>query len=67
MKPIPKSLHTVTVLVTMAKLMQQAHEERATISNHSAVFSCMQALGYSDSPDTYGLMEQAIKKLNKGK
>jgi hypothetical protein len=65
-KPLAKSLHTVTVLVRVAKIylpsVGQASEESR---NKVAVMAAIKALGLGDMPDTYGLVDAAIKQLNK--
>ena len=61
-KPIPKSLHTVTVLVAIARNHMQIHGTSAT----TAVMCATVMLDLYDSPDTYGLCEQAVRKLSKG-
>lgn len=61
-KPLAKSLHTVTVLVRVARLLL---ERNLTYSNVEAVHGALQVLGLSDMPDTYGLAAQALKQLNK--
>lgn len=63
MKPIPKSLHTVTVLVTVAKLIQAS----TPYSNAGAVNAALVLLGYDPATDTYELATKATKQLNKGK
>ena len=64
-KPIAKSLHTVTVLVRVAKLIQAL--DNGGYSNHYAVGKAMIALGLQDQPDEYNLLDAAIKQLDKGK
>ena len=59
-KPIPKSLHTVTVLVTMAQLYVDMGYSVAGAMERTVV-----ALGYADSPDVYNLVQQATAKLVK--
>ena len=86
MKPLAKSLHTVTVLVAIARStawMNEVKKDRrfyqdqgATMPNdvrktHEkeigyAVDYALRVLGLTELPDTYGLREQAIAKLNKG-
>jgi hypothetical protein len=63
-KPIPKSLHTVTVLVMLARrLMQSSQQPR---SADAAVDMALSILGYdADTVDTYGLKAQAVAKLGK--
>lgn len=60
-KALPKSLHTVTVLVNVAKLV---HKNR-TISDRTAVHEAMGWLGYSALEDPYGLVDKAIAVLHK--
>lgn len=59
---IPKSLHTVTVLVAFAKALYAT-------SNGYTMQECLThavaQLGYSDTPDNYALITQALKKINK--
>lgn len=61
-KPIAKSLHTVTVLVRVARLLLKRD---LAFSNVEAVNGALQVLGLDDMPDTYGLVAAAIKQLNK--
>jgi hypothetical protein len=61
MKPLAKSLHTVTVLVRVA--LNEKHN--TTMSNGHAVCAALAILGLTEQPDSYGLAEQAIKQLNK--
>jgi hypothetical protein len=62
-KTLPKSLHTVTVLVNVARHLQRTNNE----TRHSAVTSAMILLGYSytDTADPYGLAARAVKELSK--
>ena len=62
MSPVPKSLHTVTVLVTMAKLIQDA---KPYYTPYDAVYAAVSALGYPAEADHYSLAQQAFKKLSK--
>lgn len=62
-KPIAKSLHTVTVLVRVARLLIK---QNLACSNVDALMDALDALGLSEMPDTYGLIEQALKQLSKG-
>lgn len=61
-KPLAKSLHTVTVLVRVARLLLKRD---LAFSNVEAVHGALETLGLSDMPDTYGLAAQAIKQLSK--
>ena len=62
-KPLAKSLHTVTVLVRVARLVSKLNSD---IANDAAVIGALQVLGLADMPDTYGLTAAAIKQLDKG-
>lgn len=64
MKPIPKSLHTVTVLVAIAREQLLLTSHRWTYEN--CVDAALSILGLDNTPDAYGLREQAIRKLSKG-
>lgn len=61
MKPIPKSLHTVTVLVAIARNHMLVHGTSAS----TAVMCACVMLDLHDAPDVYGLRDQAIRKLSK--
>ena len=61
-KPLAKSLHTVTVLVRVARLLLK---QNLACSHVDALIEALDALGLADSPDTYGLIDQALKQLNK--
>jgi len=58
---LPKSLHTVTALIAVAKLIKQGNPQ----SNQDAVLSALAVLGYTEEQDTYKLTLQAVAKLNK--
>jgi hypothetical protein len=62
MKPLAKSLHTITVLVRVALNAKLRHP---LLSNSGLVAVALDILGLGDMPDTNGLAEQAIKQLNK--
>lgn len=66
-KPMPKSLHTVSVLVNVARLFQQlaATNGGARMSAEYAVESAIGSLGYHGVPDPYGLAARAIAILEK--
>lgn len=66
-KPLAKSLHTVTVLVRVAKLHLAYRRLMGTAqeANAYAVSQALETLGVADMPDDYGLAAQAIKQLNK--
>lgn len=61
-KPLAKSLHTVTVLVRVAKALNR----NSIWSNGMAIDLALEALGLADMPDTYGLAAAALKQLDKG-
>lgn len=63
MKPIPKSLHTVTVLVNVAEYCRCDGGGRMSVSD--AVEFAASILGLNGRPDRYGLIESAIKQLSK--
>jgi hypothetical protein len=85
-KPLAKSLHTVTVLVAIARSTAWVNEvvkdrrfyqdQRAPMPDdlrkthdveiRHAVDYALRVLGVKESPDTYGLREQAISRLTKG-
>ena len=60
-KPIPKSLHTVTVLVAMAKLIHATYGYNL----RDCVTHALIELDYKDQDDQYGLIEQTMKKIAK--
>lgn len=60
-KPLAKSLHTVTVLVRVARDIQA----RQPMATDDAVTRALELLGLADMPDTYRLALQAEKQLNK--
>jgi hypothetical protein len=60
-KPLAKSLHTVTVLVRVARDIQA----RQPMANDDAVTYALNLLGLADMPDMYGLALQAEKQLRK--
>ena len=57
-KPIPKSLHTVRVLVIMARQLMQNQTIDAALND------AISLLGYENTPDSHGLREKAFKQLN---
>lgn len=62
MSPVPKSLHTVTVLVAMARLILDA---KPHYTPFDAVYAALSTLGYPAESDHYSLAQQAFKKLSK--
>lgn len=73
-KPIPKSLHTVTVLVAIAKdqLVRSSRFSHVyappfeKLVYEDCVDCALAILGLHNTPDTYALREQAVRKLSKG-
>lgn len=63
---LPKSLHTVTVLVNVARYVLKHGPCAAMKSRAEAVEDALEILGYSRSADTYALAAAAIKQLGKG-
>jgi hypothetical protein len=61
---IPKSLHTVTVLVQLTKHLHATRSDYYLTIEH-CLFKALDVLGYIDSPDVHGLTLQALKKLRK--
>lgn len=61
-RTLPKSLHTVSVIVAVAKLFLVSAPH---YNAYGAVHAALQALGYKEEEDIYSLTQQAIKKLNK--
>jgi len=66
-KPLAKSLHTVTVLVRVAALHLNriGADDTPDIRARLAVSYALDTLGLNTSPDTYGLIGQAIKQVTK--
>lgn len=70
-KPLPKSLHTVTVLVKVAALIH-AREVAAGLDTtptwwDAYAHAALVALGMADMPDEHALREAAVRQLEKGK
>jgi len=59
---IPKSLHTVTVIVQLTKHL---HAAKPQFPVETSLFKALDILGYIDAPDVHGLTLQALKKLSK--
>jgi hypothetical protein len=62
-KPLAKSLHTVTVLVRVAKAV--ADYEGIDPLSYKAMDLALAILGLDNMPDTYGLVTAALKQLRK--
>ena len=63
MKPLAKSLHTVTVLVRVAHEVR--NRQFPPLDADSAVARALDILGLGDMVDVHGLAGQASKQLNK--
>ena len=63
MKPLAKSLHTITVLVRVA--LEVRKRQFPPLPADSAVERALDILGLTGQPDSYGLAAAAIKQLNK--
>lgn len=59
-KTMPKSLHTVTVLVRIASYIRQVQPGESV---KDCVRGAAIVLGYIDAPDAYGLQASAIKQM----
>lgn len=67
MKTLPKSLHTVTVLVNVARYVLKHGPCHADKSRAEAVEDALILLGYDTDPaaDPYGLAARAVAELAK--
>lgn len=63
-KPIPKALHTVTVLVRIANSLGPLFEIERQESNRQCVHKAMEIIGYDWATDPHGLGDAAIAKMN---
>ena len=59
-KPLAKSLHTVTVIVRVAKALRPLHPNSTP---EQQVELALMVLGYVDAADPYGLAQAALKQL----
>ena len=69
-KTIAKSLHTVSVLVNVAKHLQDTVPGYGTdphFAAAAAVDGALRVLGYADASDPYGLAAKAVAVLEAGK
>tara|TARA_R110000868_G_scaffold63352_3_gene191323 strand:- start:1159 stop:1344 length:186 start_codon:yes stop_codon:yes gene_type:complete len=60
MKPIAKSLHTITVIVQVATMLRK---NNLADSIDGAVALALEALELSGKPDVYGLTARATKSV----
>lgn len=63
-KPFAKSLHTVTVIAQMARLIRDAGTMLSP-TNELAIAEAMKILNPAGKPDEYGLAAQALAILDK--
>lgn len=61
-KPIPKSLHTVTVLRKFAALRMTGDPNQRPAD---AVAEVLELLGYADTPDTHELAAKTVEMLER--
>jgi hypothetical protein len=61
-KTIAKSLHTITVFINVAKLIQGQKEG---IDDETAVHMAADVLGYGDAADPYDLKGRALAYMNR--
>lgn len=59
MKPIAKSLHTITVIAQLATMIRATN----SASVDGAVEMALQILGLAGKPDVYGLAAKAAKSV----
>lgn len=62
-KPLPKSLHTVTVIVRVSRLLQGCGYPSGEFTDEERVGMALGALGYDPENDPYGLAAAALKQL----
>ena len=61
-KPIAKSLHTITVMVQVARHIR---DNDLSITREQALEDALIVLDLQDKPDTYSLKSAALKQLYK--
>ena len=64
---IPKSLHTVTILVQLTRHLYETREQWTdnALSFDQCLLRAIDILGYTGAADIHGLTLQALKKLHK--
>lgn len=60
-KAVAKSLHTITVIVQVARLHMESNGQDKT----AGVAAAMETLGLANRPDPYGLAEKALRMMDK--
>ena len=61
---IPKSLHTVTTLVNVARFLR---DQQPNVSVESAAYRALEIVGYdAGTDDPHHIIFMVCKKLNKG-
>jgi len=61
-RAVAKSLHTITVLVQVARLHGEFQTKQ--YPKEKLIASAMETLGLAGRPDPYGLADKALKLLN---
>ena len=64
-KPLPKSLHTVTVLVKLAHHFDTEAPGFTLRNREQAMVAARAFLGYADCTDTHNLAGAALKAMSK--
>ena len=67
-KPLPKSLHTVTVIVRVALSVQRAMFDRPLPipTDIEAINTALEILGIDSMPDDHAIVAQCLKQLQRG-
>lgn len=64
---LAKSLHTVSALVAVARLVQASNHSSPHYQAPEVAVQCaLAALGYAGAADPYGLAQRAVAQLQKG-
>ncbi len=64
-KPLAKSLHTVTVLVRMCRMVEHYDMPKPMFSDEQRLEHVIYWLGLSDAPDIHGIKAQALAALSR--
>ena len=64
-KPVAKSLHTITVIVQVAKLHMAGIESPTNRDANKAVNQAMATLGLMGRDDPYNLRDKALAQLSR--
>ena len=64
MKPIAKSLHTITVIAQVANMLRKIDLSDSRLNSiDGAVALALESLELSGKPDVYGLAAKAVKSV----